>query len=89
MAFADISPQEVSRASTLSTVIQQISMSFGISFAGVSLYFSGGEGNHFTPEQFIMPFVLLGVAALLAIPVYTRLTRDAGAHMRHGGRTSA
>jgi EmrB/QacA subfamily drug resistance transporter len=88
LAFADVAPDEVSRASTLSTVIQQISLSFGISFAGVSLYYSAGQGNQFTPEQFIMPFILLGLVTVFAVPVYTRLTHDAGAHMRNGRKIS-
>jgi predicted MFS family arabinose efflux permease len=89
IAFADVSADELSRASTLSTVIQQISMSFGISFAALALYLSGGTGNHFTANQFVMPFVALGVATFLAVPVYTRLDSQAGAHMRIGGKRLA
>jgi EmrB/QacA subfamily drug resistance transporter len=86
IAFAEVTPEEVSRASTLSTVIQQISMSIGVSFAGVTLYMSAGPSSHFTAEQFILPFVSLGVATLLAVPVYTMLESQAGAHMRSGGK---
>src|SRR5258708_31384326 len=42
LTFAEVASEEVSRASTLSTVIQQISMSIGISFAGVTLFLSAG-----------------------------------------------
>jgi hypothetical protein len=86
IAFAEVTPEEVSRASTLSTVIQQISMSMGVSFAGMTLYMSAGSSSHFTAEQFILPFVSLGVATLLAVPVYTMLESQAGAHMRSGGK---
>jgi EmrB/QacA subfamily drug resistance transporter len=86
IAFADVSPEEISRASTLSTVIQQISLSFGISFAGVTLYLSAGTVGRFSAQQFILPFVSLGVAALLAVPVYTRLDSRAGALMRLGAK---
>jgi EmrB/QacA subfamily drug resistance transporter len=89
LAFAEIAPEEVSRASTLSTVIQQISLSFGISLAGVTLYYSAGTTAHFTASQFIVPFITLGAVTLLAIPVYTRLDAQAGAHMRAGARASA
>jgi EmrB/QacA subfamily drug resistance transporter len=82
LAFAEIVPEEVSRASTLSTVIQQISLSFGVSFAGMTLYLSAGTTEHFTPAQFILPFLALGAVTLLAVPVYTRLEPQAGAHMR-------
>ena len=54
IAFAEVRPEEVSRASTLSTVIQQISLSFGISFAGLTLYASAGRSSHFTAAEFIL-----------------------------------
>ena len=88
IAFAEVRPEEVSRASTLSTVIQQISLSFGISFAGLTLYASAGRSSHFTAAQFILPFVSLGLLTALAVPVYTRLAAQAGAHMRNAGKVS-
>jgi len=88
LAFAEIVPEEISRASTLSTVIQQISLSFGVSFAGLTLYFSAGATTHFTAAQFIAPFVSLGAVTLLAVPVYTRLHAEAGAHMRTGAKAA-
>ncbi len=89
LAFAEIAPDEVSRASTLSTVIQQLSLSAGISFAGMTLYFSAGATSHFTAAQFEIPFMCLGAVALLAVPVYTRLHPAAGEHMRAGAKASA
>jgi EmrB/QacA subfamily drug resistance transporter len=89
LAYAEIAPEEVSRASTLSTVIQQVTLSAGVSFAGVTLYFSAGATSHFTAAQFIVPFVSLGAVTLLAVPVYSRLHAEAGAHMRTGAKASA
>jgi len=88
IAFADVASDEVSRASTLSTVIQQISLSIGISFAGVTLFLSAGATNTFTPQQFILPFVSLGIVTLAAVPIYAQLHAQAGAHMRSGGTQS-
>lgn len=88
LAFAEVGSNEVSRASTLSTVIQQISMSIGISFAGVTLYLSAGSTNTLIPQQFILPFVSLGVVTLAALPIYAQLHAQAGAHMRSGGKQS-
>ena len=88
IAFAEVDSDEVSRASTLSTVIQQISMSIGISFAGVALYLSAGTTNTLVPQQFILPFVSLGVVTLGALPIYAQLHPQAGAHMRSGGKPS-
>jgi hypothetical protein len=88
LAFAEVGSNEVSRASTLSTVIQQISMSIGISFAGVTLFLSAGTTNTLIPQQFVLPFVSLGVVTLAALPIYAQLHAQAGAHMRSGGKPS-
>jgi hypothetical protein len=88
IAFAEVASDEVSRASTLSTVIQQISLSIGISFAGVTLFLSAGATNTFAPQQFILPFVALGIVTLAAVPMYAQLHAQAGAHMRGGGTQS-
>jgi len=82
IAYADIRPEEVSRASTLSTVIQQVSLSFGVSLAGGSLYLAAGEVDRLTANDFVLPFAAVGVAAALAVPIYARLSPQAGAHMR-------
>jgi EmrB/QacA subfamily drug resistance transporter len=88
IAFAEVASDEVSRASTLSTVIQQISLSIGISFAGVTLFLSAGATNTIAPQQFILPFVSLGIVTLAAVPIYAQLHAQAGAHMRSGGTQS-
>jgi hypothetical protein len=88
IGFAEVPPGEISRASTLSTVIQQLSLSFGISLAGATLYLSAGASTPTLPGQFVMPFATLGVVSLLALPVYAVLDAQAGAHMRLGGRVS-
>ena len=86
IGFADIPPGEVSRASTLSTVIQQLSLSFGVSLAGATLYLSAGDSTPTLPQQFVTPFVTLGVVGLLALPVYALLDTQAGSQMRFGRR---
>lgn len=82
LAFAEIPPEDVSKASTLSTVIQQISLGFGISLAGLTLYLSAGETGRLTVNDFTLSFVALGVVTLLSIPVYLALDRNAGANMQ-------
>ena len=88
IGFADIPLEQVSRASTLSTVIQQLSLSFGVSLAGATLYLSAGDSTPTSPHQFIAPFVIFGLASLLALPVYAVLDAQAGSHMRFGRSTS-
>jgi EmrB/QacA subfamily drug resistance transporter len=88
IGFAEVPPEEVSRASTLSTVVQQLSLSFGVSLAGVTLYLSAGDSAPTLPQQFVMPFAALGVVSLFALPIYAALDAQAGAHMRLGRRAS-
>jgi EmrB/QacA subfamily drug resistance transporter len=88
IGFAEVPAAEVSRASTLSTVIQQLSLSFGVSLAGATLYLSAGDSAPTLPQQFVTPFATLGVVSLLALPVYAGLDAQAGAHMRFGRRAT-
>ena len=83
LAYAGVERSEVSQASTLSTVIQQVSMSLGVSVGGLSLHLARGSGG-LTPDHFVIPFLVIGAMSLLAVPVYMRLPRDAGADI--GGR---
>jgi EmrB/QacA subfamily drug resistance transporter len=87
IAFAEVASDQVSRASTLSTVIQQISLSLGISLAGFTLFLSAGQSDVLSPQQFVLPFISLGLVTLAAVPVYAALHAQAGAHMQ-GGRTT-
>jgi EmrB/QacA subfamily drug resistance transporter len=82
LAFADVAAEDVTRASTLATVIQQLSYSLGISVAGLALYLSAHGNTDFTVEDFRAPFAVVGIAALLAVPLYLRLDREAGEAMR-------
>ena len=87
LAYADIPKTKVSQASTLSTVLQQVSMSLGVSFGGLMLHLARGHDGALTPEHFVMPFLVVGFTSLLAAPVYMRLRADAGAEI--GGRATA
>lgn len=82
LAFADIPVALNSRASTLSTVLQQLSLSLGISFAAMLLFFSTrSEGGFSRPQSFILPFVAIGVVGLAALPGYFRLLHGAAGEM--------
>lgn len=79
IAYADVDKHEISQASTLATVTQQIAMSLGITFGAQLLHLSRGGAAILTPEQFILPFMAAGIVTLFAIPVYWRLHTNAGA----------
>ena len=80
VAYADIAPDRVSQASTISTVAQQLGLSLGVSFGAMTLHFAqGGGGAPLTPDRFLIPFMLVGFTSLLAVPIYWRLRADVGA----------
>ena len=79
IAYADVDKGQVSQASTLATVAQQIGMSFGVSFGALLLHLARGTEAALTPNSFIVPFVAVGAVTLLAAPVYWRLNPAAGA----------
>ena len=86
LAYDEAPPGEVGSASTLSTVVQQVGLSLGVSFGGLVLHLArgAGPGAALTPDRFVVPFLLVGASAVLALPVYLVLPRDAGAGI--GGR---
>ena len=86
LSYADVPRDKVSQASTLSTVLQQVGMSLGVSFGGLTLHLARGHGP-LTPANFVVPFMLVGAASLLAAPFYWRLNADAGSDI--GGRARA
>ena len=84
LAYAETTREEVSRASTLSTVVQQVGLSFGVSFGGLVLHLARGAGAAaaLTPDRFVVPFILVGATSLVAAPMYLLLKPDAGAEIR-------
>ena len=86
LCYADVARPDVSQASTLSTVIQQVSMSLGVSIGGLTLHLARGSGV-LTPDRFTVPFLVIGGLSLLATPIYLRLPKDAGASI--GGKAIA
>ena len=81
VAYADVPPETVGAASTLSTVAQQIGLALGISLGGLLLHLTVGHGGALTPDRFVLPFLAIGAVSLMAGPVYHRLSPNAGAHI--------
>jgi hypothetical protein len=77
-----VAPDQVSGASTLSTVIQQLGLSLGISVAGAVLLWSTAASGTLTLASFVAPFVVFGLAAVATVPTFASLTPGAGEDMR-------
>ena len=81
LSYAEIDQSRVTAASTLQSVIQQLGIAAGITFGGLALHLAQGSGGPLTPDHFILPFCLVGLLSLLAVPVYLGLHREVGADM--------
>ncbi len=84
IAYADIPAADVTRASTLASVVQQLGLSLGVSFGALMLTLTRSGGG-LTPERFTLPFLMIGAATLLAQPIYAALHKDAGAEISGRG----
>ncbi len=79
IAYADVPQDQIAQASTLSAVTQQIGLAMGVSFGGLMLHLARGAGGQLTPDRFTLPYLAVGATTLLAVLVYWRLDKDAGA----------
>ena len=82
LSFAEVEQKAVTAASTMQAVILQLSISLGITVGSLGLQLVRlNAGPKLTPEQFTLPFCLVGLVSLLAAPVFGRLHRDIGSDM--------
>ena len=86
LGFSEVPPARMSHATALSTMLQQLSVSFGV-VLGASLvtavsWWHGGDGHHLQTRDFTPVFVVVGLLTLLSLVAFRRLPADAGADMR-------
>ncbi|HEX3366087.1 MFS transporter [Phenylobacterium sp.] len=88
LTYSGVPPEHSGRASTLSAMTQQLTLCIGVTFGAVALSLARGHSHAaLTANDFILPFLAIGAAGLLALPEYLGLPRDAGEEMRLGGRS--
>ncbi len=85
LAFADIDRAQMSRASTMSTMGQQLSQSIGIGMAATLLHLSLAHSHtHKLTAALITPtFLVIGGVALISTLFFVTLPKSAGAEL-HG-----
>ena len=81
VAYADVDRAQMSRASTLSTMGQQLAQSIGIGLAAVLLhaFIVQAHTGHATATTIAPVFVIIGVIASISTLFFIPLPRDAGA----------
>jgi MFS family permease len=80
--FADIPPQRMSRATTLTSVAQQLSLSFGISIGAITLETTTRlSGGSIDVNSFVPAFLVVGLLTISSVIPFMLLARDAGDEM--------
>ncbi|HVV92865.1 MAG TPA: MFS transporter [Hyphomicrobiales bacterium] len=80
VVYSDIEQIEMSRATSLSSVAQQVALSMGVSFGALTLEVSmamRGTGV-LARSDFVAAFLVVGVLCISAVPFFLRLRPDAG-----------
>ena len=84
IAYADISNKDIARANGIYTVMQQLSLTLGVTTAAMALdvsQFLRGHATDLVPADFSFAFFVVAAAGLLAIPQFYRLPFNAGESM--------
>ncbi len=84
LSYADMPAAKLSSATSVGGVLQQLSVSFGVSLSAMILSIVSGHGEALTPARFQETFLLTAVIPLLALPGFLFLKVDDGAEVsRH------
>jgi EmrB/QacA subfamily drug resistance transporter len=80
MAFADVDPSQMSRASTMSTMGQQVSQSIGIGLAALllHLFLTRAHTTQLTASIVAPAFEVIGLVSLISLAFFMPLPRNAG-----------
>jgi len=83
IGYADVEPQRMSRATTLSSVAQQVSLSTGVALGAFIVEFTLRAKHHSVigADDFPPAFVIVGALSALSFISFLRLPHDAGAQM--------
>ncbi|MCB1497456.1 MAG: MFS transporter [Bauldia sp.] len=82
LAFADIPPDRMSRATTMTSVAQQLALSIGISVGAIMVQLtSAATGGEIAASSFWPAFLVVGMLTTASTVPFMRLAHDAGHEM--------
>ena len=83
LAYADIDQGQMSRASTMSSMAQQLTQSIGVGLAAMllHLFMVMRHETHLTYQAIAPAFLVIGAVTFISIFFYVRLPHDAGDEM--------
>ena len=90
LTYADTPSEKLSRSTALGGVIQQLTISFGISTAAAVLGMIAGPGRLPDVRDFHIAFLVVALITLISAPGFLQLRREDGAHVSgHAKRPAA
>ena len=83
LSYSETPAPQLSRATSLGGILQQLSVSFGVSVSAMllALVSSGGRHGALTPERFHAVFLMMAAIPLLTLPGFMRLRPEDGAQV--------
>ncbi len=81
LSYAELQPERLSGASGVAGVLQQLSLSFGVSAAAMLLTLVSQPDGVLTPARFHEAFLWLSLLPLIALPGFLRLRAEDGAEI--------
>ena len=78
LSYAEMPSDKLSRATSLGGVLQQLTVSFGVSLSAMLLGLLTTEGEPLTPARFHEVFLLMAIIPLLALPGFRFLKPEDG-----------
>lgn len=78
LSYSDMPANRLSRATSLGGVLQQLSVSFGVSIGAMLLGLVTWDGSPLTPARFHEVFLMMAVIPLLAVPGFFHLRPEDG-----------
>ncbi|PGH52788.1 MFS transporter [Azospirillum palustre] len=89
LSYAEVPQPMTSRANTLASVMQQLSMSLGVAVGATTLHLTVQWSGTLTPASFVPAFLTVGLMACASSLPFWRLPADAGdeisGHIGHRG----
>ncbi len=79
LTYADVPPEQLSAATSLGGLLQQLTVSVGVSFAALLLTLTGAAGAPLDAARFHHAFLIAALLPLLAVPAFLRLRPVDGA----------
>jgi EmrB/QacA subfamily drug resistance transporter len=88
MTYAEIESRDVGRATSLGSVVQQMSLGLGVTIAGIVVQVTRALHGHTHIEwsDFWPAFVTVGLCSFASIPITRRLAPNAGDEIARGKR---